>query len=129
MFAYAAVGVACILAAVLANLLLVLLVLLTLGAGLFLTYPALFSFASERSHAKLQGAAFGFVFFFQLLGGALGSFAAGAVTIPFVGSPELQAAAPFWLAGIVSSATAVYLLAIRTRGPDRTATTAAHVPP
>ena len=130
LYAYAAVGVACILAAVLTSLSFVLLVLLTLGAGLFLTYPALFSFASERSHAKLQGAAFGFVFFFQLLGGAAGSFAAGAVTTLFPGSADLAAAAPFWLAGLVSLATAGYLLILRARGLGRAAAVSpAHTPP
>ena len=108
----------------------VLLALLTLGSGLFLTYPALMSFASEGSHAKLQGAAFGFVFFFQLLGGAIGSFAAGAVTVLFPNSPDLAASAPFWLAGVVSLATAAYLLALRTRGVGRAAVASpVHTPP
>ena len=129
-FAYASVGTACILAAVLANVVLVLVVLLSLGAGLFLTYPALFSFVSERSHAKLQGAAFGFVFFFQLLGGAVGSFSAGAITTLFPNSPDLQAAAPFWLAGVVSLLTAGYLVGLRARRGDRVASAApAHTPP
>ena len=130
LYAYAAVGVACVLAAVLASLPIILLALLTLGSGLFLTYPALMSFASEGSHAKLQGAAFGFVFFFQLLGGAIGSFAAGAVTVLFPNSPDLAASAPFWLAGVVSLATAAYLLALRTRGVGRAAVASpVHTPP
>lgn len=129
-FAYASVGLACVLIAVTSSLGLVLAVLFTLGAGLFLTYPALFSFVAERSHTKLQGAAFGFVFFFQLLGGAIGSFAAGTVTTLFPGSPDLAAAAPFWLAGLVSAATAAYLLALRARGIDRLAAASpARTPP
>jgi MFS family permease len=88
-------------------------ILCTLGAGLFLTYPALFAFASQASHQRLQGAAFGIVFFFQLLGGAVGSFAAGALSDLFPSNAVLTYTAPFWFAGIVSLATALYLVAFR----------------
>jgi len=98
---------------------------LTLGAGIFLTYPALFSFASEASHRRLQGAAFGFVFFFQLLGGAAGSFAAGVLSDVFSSNLVLEYTAPFWFAGIVSLATVAYLAAVRNRAvSDRTAASA-----
>ncbi len=127
-FAYVAIGVACLAAAVLSDAGLILVILWTLGAGLFLTYPALFAFVSEASHRRLQGAAFGLVFFFQLLGGAVGSFIAGVLSDVYAADPLLTYTAPFWFAAAVSLATAVYLVAFRGRGLPRPSTTAA-VPP
>jgi FSR family fosmidomycin resistance protein-like MFS transporter len=118
-YAYVSVGLACLGAATLGNEWLILAVLWTLGTGLFLTYPALFAFASQASHRRLQGAAFGLVFFFQLLGGALGSFLAGALSNVFSSSPLLKYTAPFWFAAVVSLATAAYLIAVRKRATHR----------
>ncbi len=112
-FAYVAMGVACLADAVLGSPMAIVLVTCTLGAGLFLTYPALFAFASESSHQKLQGAAFGFVFFFQLLGGAVGQYVAGALSDVYAADPVLTYTAPFWFAALVSLATAVYLFLLR----------------
>src|SRR2546428_1417719 len=39
----------------------------TPGSGLFVTYPATVSFVSEASRSRLQGAAFGMIFGFQLI--------------------------------------------------------------
>ncbi len=114
-FAYASIGAACALTAVLPNPWLIALVLCTLGAGLFLTYPALFAFASETSHRTLQGAAFGLVFFFQLLGGAVGSFVAGALSNAFSADRLLTYTAPFWFAAAVSAVAAGYLIAFGRR--------------
>lgn len=47
------------------------------GIGVFLTYPALFSFISESTEDRLGGATFGVVFGFQLLGGAVAGYVAG----------------------------------------------------
>ncbi len=128
--AYPSLGAGCLVVALAPDLAVALAALLTLGAGLFLTYPAIYAFASEQSHAKLQGAAFGFVFFFQLLGGAIGSLAAGTVAAVFPGPPAIQATGPFWLAGTICLATAAYLLVLRSRGTGRPAPApAAHTPP
>ena len=121
LFAYVSIGLACLATALAGSAILIVAVILTLGAGLFITYPALFSFASEASHRRLQGAAFGFVFFFQLLGGAIGSFAAGVVSDFFVPDPVLEYTGPFWFAAAVSLATAVYLVVFRKHGIPRTA--------
>lgn len=120
-FAYVAIGVACLATALLTVAWLIVVVLCTLGAGLFLTYPGLFAFASEASHRRLQGAAFGLVFFFQLLGGAIGSFAAGAISDVYSADPVLTYTAPFWFAAVVSLATAAYLLLFRRWAPLRAA--------
>ncbi len=113
LFAYLAVAAACLSSALLTNPWAIAAVTCTVGAGLFLTYPALFAFASGASHRRLQGAAFGFVFFFQLLGGAVGSFVAGVLSDLNASNPVVQYTAPFWFAAVVSLATAVYLVALR----------------
>ncbi len=120
-FAYVAIGLACLATALLSNAALIVAATLTLGSGIFVTYPALFSFASETSHRKVQGAAFGFVFFFQLLGGAVGSFAAGVISDVFAYDRLLEYTSPFWFAAAVSLATAVYLVAVRRRSVSRNA--------
>jgi MFS family permease len=50
---------------------------LAYGVALFITYPALFSFISEATGARLQGTTFGVVFAFQLIGGAAAAYASG----------------------------------------------------
>lgn len=124
-FAYVSIGIACLAAAILTNPWVITAVLCTLGAGLFLTYPGLFAFASESSHRRLQGAAFGLVFFFQLLGGAVGSFVAGALSDLFGADPLLTYTAPFWFAAVVSLATAAYLVVFRRYAQPRVAAPAA----
>jgi FSR family fosmidomycin resistance protein-like MFS transporter len=90
----------------------------TFGSAVFITYPALFSFVSEASHRRLQGAAFGIIFGFQLLGGSLGSFAAGALAAAFGTVGDFEATGPFYFLGFVALAGFVYLLAIRRRVRD-----------
>lgn len=118
-FAYAGIGVACLAAATLSNPWWIAGIVCTLGAGLFLTYPGLFAFASEASHRRLQGAAFGLVFFFQLLGGAVGSFVAGALSDLYSADALLTYTAPFWFASAVSFATVAYLILFRSRASPR----------
>jgi len=85
-------------------------VLWTLGSALFITYPATFSFISDAARTRGQGAAFGMIFAFQLLGGTLGVLAAGALAQAF-NSP----AVPFLLVGGLCGGGFVYLLAVRSR--------------
>jgi MFS transporter, FSR family, fosmidomycin resistance protein len=93
----------------------VLLVFWTLGSAVFITYPALFSFVAEASHERLQGATFGVIFGFQLLGGSLGSFAAGGFAAALRSVADLDSTAPFYLLGLLAAAGFVYLFAIRSR--------------
>ncbi len=123
--AYVTVGLACFGFAVLGNPWLIVAVTCTVGSGIFLTYPALFAFASEASHRRLQGAAFGMVFFFQLLGGAVGSYLAGVLSDVYAADPVLTYTAPFWFASLVCLATAAYLMAVRRSAAPRASAAAA----
>lgn len=87
----------------------------TLGSTVFITYPALFSFVAEASHERLQGAAFGVIFGFQLLGGSVGAFAAGSLAAGLRGVADLETTAPFYLLGLLASAGLAYLVAMRKR--------------
>src|SRR5207247_1250435 len=91
----------------------VLVVMWTLGSALFLTYPALFSFVSESSHRRLQGAAFGLVFGFQLVGGAIGVYLAGVLANAFGSDAATQTSIPFLFAGLLGLAGFIALLAGR----------------
>jgi MFS transporter, FSR family, fosmidomycin resistance protein len=87
----------------------------TFGSAVFITYPALFSFVAESSHERLQGAAFGVIFGFQLLGGSLASFAAGTLAEGLRSVADLESTAPFYLLGVLALAGLLYLVAIRGR--------------
>ncbi len=112
---YGFLAIACLTGALSSNVILVLAAFWTLGSALFVTYPALFSFVSEASHRRVQGAAFGFIFAFQLLGGALGSFGAGAFAEAFRRTADLESTAPFYLCGFLAIAGFAYLLVLRRR--------------
>ena len=88
----------------------------TLGSALFVTYPATFSFISEASHARLQGAAFGIIFGFQLGGGAAGVLLAGFLAGAFGANPS----APFFLVAGLCGIGFLYLVALRRKAsPER----------
>lgn len=91
----------------------VLLVFVTLGATLFLTYPALFSFVSESAERRVHGASFGIIFAFQLIGGALAGYGAGALA-----QAANDITLPFWMAAGLAIACGLYILVLR---PDRRA--------
>src|SRR5207247_6689150 len=100
---YAALTVAGLVGALADNLWVVLVVFWSLGSALFLTYPALFSFVAESSHRQLQGAAFGLIFAFQLLGGAVGLLLAGLLADSFGHTIAFEAFGPFRLPALVRS--------------------------
>jgi FSR family fosmidomycin resistance protein-like MFS transporter len=115
MVSYGCVAVASLVGAASGIPWIVLLLFWTLGSAVFITYPALFSFVAEASHERLQGATFGVIFGFQLLGGSLGSFAAGGSAAALRSVADLESTAPFYLLGLLAAAGFVYLLAIRNR--------------
>lgn len=91
----------------------------TLGSALFITYPAVFSFISEASRARVQGAAFGVIFGFQLVGGAAATYASGLLAEALGKNPTI----PFFVAAVLCGTCFLYLLAVRSG-----ARTAAHMP-
>jgi FSR family fosmidomycin resistance protein-like MFS transporter len=118
---YAFITIACLVGVLSENVTVLLALFWTFGSAVFITYPAIFSFVSEASHRRLQGAAFGIIFGFQLLGGSLGSFAAGALAASFRTVGDFEATGPFYFLGLVALAGFVYLLAIRRHvGDSRT---------
>ena len=112
---YAFIGTACLLGAAASDVPIVLALFWTLGSAVFVTYPALFSFVSEASHERLQGTAFGVIFAFQLLGGSIGSFAAGSLAAGLRTTADLEWTAPFYLLGFLAVAGFAYLVAIRRK--------------
>lgn len=112
---YALIAIACLMGAVASNVTIVLALFWTLGSAVFIIYPALFSFVSEASHSRLQGATFGIIFGFQLLGGSLGSFAAGGLAAVLGSIGDLESTAPFYLLGLLALGGFAYLVAIRGR--------------
>lgn len=126
---FGSLGIAALAAAFLENVWAILAVLWTLGSGLFLTYPALFAFVAESSHRRLQGAAFGLIFAFQLLGGAVGLFVAGLLADAYRGSAAAETSIPFALVGAVALSGFVFLLLTRNRIGDARKTVGSSVPP
>jgi FSR family fosmidomycin resistance protein-like MFS transporter len=126
---YAALTIAAFVGGLVDNVWVVLLVLWTFGSALFLTYPALFSFVAESSHRRLQGAAFGVIFAFQLLGGALGLFLAGVLADAYGTTPALQTSIPFLLAGIFALIGFVGLLMGRGHVSNARKPSSSNVPP
>ncbi len=112
---YAGIGLAGLVGGLLDSLILVVAVLWTLGSALFLTYPGIFAFVSESSHRRLQGAAFGLIFAFQLLGGAAGLFLAGVLAGWFGSTPVVKASIPIVVAGLLGLAGFVVLFVGRAR--------------
>jgi MFS family permease len=110
---YAAMTVAGLIGALVDNVWVVLAVFWSLGSALFLTYPALFSFVAESSRRQLQGAAFGLIFAFQLLGGAFGLFVAGALGDAFGAAGGLESSVPFSLAAALALFGFVLLVMVR----------------
>lgn len=112
-FAFA--GLASLVAACSGNAYLVLAALWSLGSAVFLTFPGVFSFASESGHAHTQGTTFGLVFSFQLVGGGLSSFLAGALGQYFMGVGNLQLTIPFVVSAAFAFGGCAYLGLVRKR--------------
>ncbi len=126
---YAFVGVAALGGGLAGHPAIVLALFWTLGSALFVSYPALFSFVSETSQRRLQGAAFGVIFGFQLLGASLGAFAAGSAAEAFRDVGDLEATAPFFLLGFLALGAFAYLVALGPRVRDRGRPSRAALPP
>jgi MFS family permease len=74
---YLAIGFMCIFLSIFTDLVVLLIVIILLGLATFLTFPALFSFITERSDENLEGKTFGYIFTIQLAGGTVFLFVGG----------------------------------------------------
>jgi len=126
---YAALTIAGLVGALVNDLRVVLITFWTLGSALFLTYPALFSFVAESSHRRLQGAAFGLIFAFQLLGGAVGLLVAGLLADSFGPTIAFETSVPFTLAAALAFLGFVLLVMVRGQVANPRGTSASSVPP
>jgi len=126
---YAALTIAGLVGALVNDLRVVLVTFWTLGSALFLTYPALFSFVAESSHRRLQGAAFGLIFAFQLLGGAIGLLVAGVLADSFGPTIAFETSVPFTLAAALAFVGFVLLVMVRGQVANPRGTAASSVPP
>ena len=125
---YAFIGIACLLGMASGSAPVVLALFWTLGSAVFITYPALFSFVAEASHRRLQGAAFGVIFGFQLFGGSIASFAAGGLASAFRTVGDFESTGPFYFMGLLALAGLAYLLAIRRHVGATRGTVASAIP-
>src|SRR2546422_605421 len=125
----AALTIAGLVGALVNDLRVVLVAFWTLGSALFLTYPALFSFVAESSHRRLQGAAFGLIFAFQLLGGAVGLVFAGLLADSFGPTIAFETSVPFTLAAALAFLGFVLLVMVRGQVANPRGTAASSVPP
>jgi len=76
--------------AIVTNIALLLLIMVLLGVSTFITFPALFSFVSEKTDKKVEGKTFGYILTIQLGGGTVLLFLSGLLSdlwgiwVPFV---------------------------------------------
>jgi nitrate/nitrite transporter NarK len=111
-FAFLGVAVGGVMIASARDLLTVALGLVAFNGLLFLTYPALFSFLSDVADVRAQGASFGAVFGFQLIGGALAAYAGGILA-----ATSRNPAMPFLLLAAIALGAFAYLHVPRSTRP------------
>ena len=76
-FSYFGIGIASLALCVFTNVFVILILMVLLGIGTFLSFPALFSFVSEITHKTIEGRTFGYLFTLQLGGGTVMLFLGG----------------------------------------------------
>jgi MFS family permease len=112
---FAMVALASLVAAFSESVTLTLVAVWVLASAVFLTFPGVFSYASASGSERSQGATFGLVFFFQLIGGAISSFLAGALSEHFAGSENLQLTIPFMISATFGFCGCLYMGYVRKR--------------
>jgi len=101
--AYFTMGVMGFFLAFSTNVPIIIFIVILLGISTFLTFPALFSFVSEATHESVEGKTLGYIFTFQLGGGAIFLFLSGIFADLF------GIWIPFAFLGLASLLTAIVL--------------------
>ena len=83
--------------------------MIILGISTFLTYPAIFSYVSEKTHETLEGKVFGYLFTVQLGGGTFLLFISG------VTSDIWGIWTPFFILGVLALLIAAMLITYHKR--------------
>jgi len=89
-FGYLLTGLMGFALSIVTNIFILLLIMVLLGISTFVTFPALFSYVSEKTDKKVEGKTFGYIFTIQLGGGTVILFLSGflsdfwGIWIPFV---------------------------------------------
>jgi len=79
-FGYLLTGLMGFALAIVTNIALLLLIMVLLGVSTFITFPALFSFVSEKTDKKVEGKTFGYILTIQLGGGTVLLFLSGLLS-------------------------------------------------
>jgi len=88
-FAYLIMGIMGFALSIFTNIIIILFIMVLLGISTFVTFPAMFSFVSEKTHESMEGKTFGYVLTIQLGGGTVLLFLSGVfsdiwgIWIPF----------------------------------------------
>ena len=88
-FAYLIMGIMGFALSIFTNIVIILFIMVLLGISTFVTFPAMFSFVSEKTHESMEGKTFGYILTIQLGGGTVLLFLSGVfsdiwgIWIPF----------------------------------------------
>ena len=88
-FAYLIMGIMGFALSIFTNIIIILFIMVLLGISTFVTFPAMFSFVSEKTHESMEGKTFGYILTIQLGGGTVLLFLSGVfsdiwgIWIPF----------------------------------------------
>jgi FSR family fosmidomycin resistance protein-like MFS transporter len=104
---YAAMGFMGLSLTIFTNIIILIIIMILLGISSFLTFPAIFSYVSEKTDEAYEGKVFGYIFTVQLGGGTLILFLCG-VTADLWGIWT-----PFFILGVSSLLIAILLMANR----------------
>lgn len=104
LISYLAIGISGILITMYTYVIVYLIIMIILGISVFLTFPTLASFISEKTHESAEGRTFGIVFTLQLGGGTLLLFIGGVL------SDMIGIWVPFAILGILSLIISISLM-------------------
>jgi len=103
-FSYIGMGLMGFSLSIFTEIYILIIIMVILGLSTFLTYPAIFSYVSEKTHESFEGKVFGYLFTVQLGGAIILLFISG------VTSDIWGIWTPFFILGILSSLIAILFI-------------------